>query len=314
MLGHGNIGPSTPAGPLSFSPASSRRPSTLEPLVRRPSQGAADASRPRRPSALSQTTTGPAAMRLALGMTPAVAGQMSESPAGTPGVETVKEGAMEEDSEAEGVGEEKETEAATLGRQLSESLNMLEEEEEDDCAIAEDDDEEDLPPTSQVSGGASSDHPRVGSRRQSTNTPVPLYFDEAPRSRRPSAGAPAVPSKPPSRKGSQRAPHPFLPGLSMSTITPAATATGPPTGAAAGPGPAAGQTSAVTSPLAHGSDLAAQLFANPKLAALRSPTTLGGPGGALGRPVAPPAVVAPPILVDNKCSGYFLEPVSPFFP
>ncbi|KAJ7666010.1 hypothetical protein DFH06DRAFT_1268219 [Mycena polygramma] len=53
-------------------------------------------------------------------------------------------------------------------------------------------------------------------------------------------------------------------------------------------------------------DIAAQLCANPKLAAFRAPmmsplTPLSGP------PKASP--VSPPILVNPKCSGYFVEPM-----
>ena len=49
------------------------------------------------------------------------------------------------------------------------------------------------------------------------------------------------------------------------------------------------------------SDLASQLFANSKLAALRSADT----------PASPTLVNSPPILLNAKCSGYFVEPVSP---
>lgn len=88
-------------------------------------------------------------------------------------------------------------------------------------------------------------------------------------------------------------------------------------------------------------DLAAQLNAHPKLAALRSPA-LGGIGGL--QPMTPltpltttssvgtantatnvnastsanslaklAAVRSPPLLINSTCSGYFLEPVSPSF-
>ncbi|KAJ7185749.1 hypothetical protein C8R46DRAFT_982515 [Mycena filopes] len=60
-------------------------------------------------------------------------------------------------------------------------------------------------------------------------------------------------------------------------------------------------------------DIAAQLFANPKLAAFRAPlmspltplTPLqgSGPGTPKGLPVSPP------ILANPKCSGYFVEPM-----
>ena len=57
--------------------------------------------------------------------------------------------------------------------------------------------------------------------------------------------------------------------------------------------------------LASPAELAAQLHANPKLAALRSPMTM--------TPLQPatkaPSPVSPPILMNPKCSGYFVEPV-----
>lgn len=98
-----------------------------------------------------------------------------------------------------------------------------------------------------------------------------------------------------------------------------------------------GSTSYFMSPM----DLAAQLNAHPKLAALRSPA-LGGIGGL--QPMTPltpltttssvgtastatnvnastsanslaklAAVRSPPLLINSTCSGYFLEPVSPSF-
>lgn len=59
-------------------------------------------------------------------------------------------------------------------------------------------------------------------------------------------------------------------------------------------------------PLISPSDLSAQLFANPKLAALRSP------GTPLTNviPHMSPKPVSAPILANPKCSGYFVEPVS----
>lgn len=54
-------------------------------------------------------------------------------------------------------------------------------------------------------------------------------------------------------------------------------------------------------------ELAAQLHSNPKLAALRSPT---GVASAAGGPKSM-TPVTPPIIINPKCSGYFVEPVSP---
>jgi len=61
-------------------------------------------------------------------------------------------------------------------------------------------------------------------------------------------------------------------------------------------------------------DLAAQLFANPKIAALRSPPLTPSTSGS--QPVissSKPAVNSPPILLNPKCSGYFVEPVGLFY-
>lgn len=66
------------------------------------------------------------------------------------------------------------------------------------------------------------------------------------------------------------------------------------------------RTSTPPPALSAGTDLAAQLSSNPKLAALRaaaslSMTSLNGHRAAL----------SPPILANSKCSGYFVEPVMP---
>ncbi|PPQ84081.1 hypothetical protein CVT25_003601 [Psilocybe cyanescens] len=57
------------------------------------------------------------------------------------------------------------------------------------------------------------------------------------------------------------------------------------------------------------SDLSAQLFSNPKLAALRSPTLLQPQSGSSINSVKAQAPVSAPILVNPKCSGYFVEPM-----
>ena len=60
---------------------------------------------------------------------------------------------------------------------------------------------------------------------------------------------------------------------------------------------------------ASGADLAAQLSSNPKLAALRAAASLSMTGLNGSR-----AALSPPILMNPKCSGYFVEPVwSPSF-
>ncbi|KAJ7599078.1 hypothetical protein C8J56DRAFT_915807 [Mycena floridula] len=63
--------------------------------------------------------------------------------------------------------------------------------------------------------------------------------------------------------------------------------------------------STVTTPLTSSSDFAAQLHANPKLAALKSPLPLSM------TPIhsASKSPFSPPILANPKCSGYFVEPM-----
>jgi len=56
----------------------------------------------------------------------------------------------------------------------------------------------------------------------------------------------------------------------------------------------------------HPNSISAQLYANPNLAPLR---TAGFPASA----TQPPTLTsAPPILVDPRCSGYFVETVCPY--
>lgn len=73
--------------------------------------------------------------------------------------------------------------------------------------------------------------------------------------------------------------------------------------AAAGP--------SISPPVTHlmsPSDLAGQLLANPKLAALRSPSL---PTNTPQTPITRPTpTLSGPILINPKCSGYFVEPVS----
>jgi len=57
--------------------------------------------------------------------------------------------------------------------------------------------------------------------------------------------------------------------------------------------------------LASPAELAAQLHANPKLAALRSPMAMT-PLQSVTKATSP---VSPPILMNPKCSGYFVEPM-----
>jgi dual specificity phosphatase 12 len=75
------------------------------------------------------------------------------------------------------------------------------------------------------------------------------------------------------------------------------------------PLPASSTTVSAVSPLQHGSELAAQLHANPKLAALRTPGGLSMTPLQTTTRVIDKASISPPILMNPKCSGYFVEPV-----
>lgn len=75
------------------------------------------------------------------------------------------------------------------------------------------------------------------------------------------------------------------------------------------PPPASSIAAPAASPLQHGSELAAQLHANPKLAALRSPGGLSMTPLQITTRVIDKASISPPILMNPKCSGYFVEPV-----
>jgi len=69
----------------------------------------------------------------------------------------------------------------------------------------------------------------------------------------------------------------------------------------------------VTTHLISPANLAAQLYANPKLAALRSPS-FGSSTQPLSQNIAQPKsfVTSPPIIMNPKCSGYFVQPVRSF--
>ncbi|EKM76732.1 hypothetical protein AGABI1DRAFT_131026 [Agaricus bisporus var. burnettii JB137-S8] len=67
----------------------------------------------------------------------------------------------------------------------------------------------------------------------------------------------------------------------------------------------------VTTHLISPANLAAQLYANPKLAALRSPS-FGSSTPPISQTITQPRLLAtsPPIIMNPKCSGYFVEPMN----
>lgn len=58
------------------------------------------------------------------------------------------------------------------------------------------------------------------------------------------------------------------------------------------------------------SDLVAELHSNPKIMVLRTPSLISNQNNGILKAAS---VASAPILVNPKCSGYFLEPVCPFF-
>ena len=77
-----------------------------------------------------------------------------------------------------------------------------------------------------------------------------------------------------------------------------------------------GPPARATPRLAHPSDISARLYSNPVIAALRpglsvvptpSPSLVSLPVGATSTSIRP--AMRPPILINPKCSGYFVEPV-----
>ncbi|KAK0454898.1 hypothetical protein EV421DRAFT_1759917 [Armillaria borealis] len=74
--------------------------------------------------------------------------------------------------------------------------------------------------------------------------------------------------------------------------------------------PSAPQNGAETTQFSSPGDLAAQLYANPKLAALRTPMGMGMTSIQTNVNRSNTSTSSPPILMNPKCSGYFVEPVN----
>jgi dual specificity phosphatase 12 len=75
------------------------------------------------------------------------------------------------------------------------------------------------------------------------------------------------------------------------------------------PLPASSTAAPGVSTLQHGAELSAQLHSNPKLATLRSPGGLSMTPLQTTTRVIDKASISPPILMNPKCSGHFVEPV-----
>ena len=282
MLDHGQLGPPTPA--VALSPATSRRPSTHDAAHRRPSSsssrrpspGALGMSRPRLGS--SSGPTRPFALTPIDG--PGSGGlsalTASLSMSAVVDDDDGKSGSQENDLPTGQAAQSQRRRSSSFGNDLRSRLAGF---------------SSGIPGNLTMSALESDDEESVGS------TTAPSMTMSTPRTGSIST-ADTVPS-----------PNPTS-GTSEAILENPNSA--PTTGKSRSP-PASSVTSAGGGTLQHGADLAAQLHSNPKLAALRPP------GGLAMTPMTPlqaaPKVIdkssiSPPILMNPKCSGYFVEPVS----
>lgn len=282
MLDHGQLGPPTPA--VAFSPASSRRPST---------HSTHEAAPRRRSSSSSRRPSGGA-----LGMTPSRPRLASSSGPARPSPLTPVEGSISlsglaaslsmsalDDDEGKSTSQESDLltgQAAQSQRRRSNSfgtdlksrllagLSVGTPSNLSMSALDSDDDESVGSTTAPTAPSVSIPTPRTGSIPTADTVPSPT-----------SGTSEAIPGNPDS--------------------TPITGKSRPP--------PAGSTGSASVGTFQHGADLAAQLHANPKLAALRSAGGLAMTPLNTATRVVDKSSISPPILMNSKCSGYFVEPV-----
>lgn len=279
MLDHGQLGPATPA---SATPAASRRSSTNQPRSRLGSSSATD-SRPVRPSLLSFGGLGDSLTMstMATEDSPRKAEHESEPTSEPKSISTKRSASSGGGSDSPGWKAFRPF--ANLPRSVLDRLSMsaLETEDDDDEIVAE------KSPNAKTKGG----------RSKSAND---VTIQAAARlGRQMSVLAHSSGELSPNDE------QPFTTNLTSTTEPDYLTGSGP---LVASPPPMSStRSSSSTSGFFTANDLAAQLYANPKLAALRSPMPLSmtplqsGPKS--------PLPVSPPILANAKCSGYFVEPM-----
>ena len=279
MLDHGQLGPPTPA--VALSPASSRRPSTHDggprrsssSSSRRPSAGALGMARPRLGSSSGLTRSSP--------LTPVQGSNGLSALTSTLSMSAVDDddgkGIGQESDPSTGQAAQRQRRAPSFGTDLrSRLLAGLSTGSNLSVSALDSDDEDSVGSTTAPSMNMST--PRTGSISTVDTVPSPL-----PNSGTSETIKESLNSAPTTGKS--------RPALALSTAPASAGA------------------------FQHGAELSAQLHANPKLAALRSP---GGfsmtPMTPLHAATAPKAIdkssISPPILMNPKCSGYFVEPVS----
>lgn len=304
MLDHGQVGPGTPVSVFAFSPAASRRASStaqdairpaftpLASMSRRGSAGAGAGTE--RPIALATLNGEPIPLPLPLRrFSGSSASSRPESPVNLS--RRPSRGARRGSLLANEVSP-----SGLVGATIPEGVAV-----DDSSAIADDDDEDD----DEGHGGDGDDGGDVHQRERITNEAELNGADAKDANGSANANADASPTEANATRTLRRS----------------------------GSNSGSNSSSSFMSPM----DLAAQLNAHPKLAALRSPA-LGGIGGL--QPMTPltpltttssvgtastatnvnastsanslaklAAVRSPPLLINSTCSGYFLEPVSPFF-
>ena len=275
MLDHGQLGPPTPA--MALSPATSRRPSTHETAARRPSSSS------RRPSggALGMTLPRP---RLGSSSGPTRPSPLSpiEGSGGLSAMTaTLSMSALDDDegkSTSQGsdlsisqAAPPQKRRSSSFGNDLRSRLlsGLSSIPSSLSMSALDSDDEESVGSTTTPSVTAST--PRTGSIPTAVTVPSPSLK---------SGTSETIPENRDSAPtmGKSRP-------LAMST------------------------SSAGAGTLQHGADLAAQLHANPKLAALRTPGGLAMTPLNTSTRAIDKSSISPPILMNPKCSGYFVEPV-----
>ena len=273
MLDHGQLGPPTPA--VAFSPASSRRPSTHDAAARRPSSSSS-----RRPSAGALGISRP---RLGSSSGPTRSSPLTlvEGSNGLSALtSSLSMSAVEDDD-----GKNQESDLPTI--QAAQSQPRRSSSFGNDLRSRLLAGLSGIPSNLSMSALDSDDEDSVGS------TTTPSLTLSTPRTGSiPTADI--IPSPPPTSGTSET-------NLEKPNSAPTTNKSRPP--------PALSVISTAVGPFQHGADLAAQLHANPKLAALRFPGSLSmTPLNNAPRGIDKSSI-SPPILMNPKCSGYFVEPV-----
>ncbi|KAH9833166.1 uncharacterized protein C8Q71DRAFT_192483 [Rhodofomes roseus] len=325
MLDHGQVGPTTPA----FTPVASRRPSSSlhdapvrpfapltpvksPPSSRRPSM---NDSRPAISSPLSPTGSRRPSMNDGSARPVGLAALTPMTPISTPGPAPMSRrpsGSNYEPQTRSRLGSNVDTRplkssllalqgAAQFGQDISDELS-------ESAVEGSDDEEEEAPnppntafPRPETDGDAWADPPSAATSPTAASNPSSTSRDLNVKSLSLGGSMPSPPALSTSPSASSAEPLRAIP-----------------------PSLARQFSSSSGTPLMHGSDLAAQLSNNPKLAGLRSPTsglnmtamTPSSPGAGASANGASPVGrggsalnISPPLLANNTCSGYFVEPM-----